>query len=379
MLPAVCRFRQFQPSSKHRQVFHHLQPSDGRHYSYGRLYQYKIIQQRSRVKTSVSLASAVFTYDATTTTLTISSLPVLVNNTQYELNIYGQGNPVGVVGVKSSNGVLLPMPQWMIPFGVGVADTTGPSVIAALPVAAGATNVPLNNVSFVLTFNDHIDLSTATSGAVTLGIDGGALAPSTLVRPGFPKKELYFPPIFCRLQEYDFDRQGSQHKKCFQCSMGANYTLAFATEGSNSDVTAPSISSVGADDFAIAVTFNGAVNSTDAVDLTKYSLLVNSQTMTLSAMVGHSITYNAARKTAKIQGVRMPSGSSFSVTASNIRDISGVNMTSSTMSGTIMSYATSGGMLEPGMGGGSFGARLLPRLSAAQAVFSVLCLRLTLW
>ena len=40
--------RQFQPSSKHRQVFHHLQPSDGRHYSYGRLYQYKIIQQRSR-------------------------------------------------------------------------------------------------------------------------------------------------------------------------------------------------------------------------------------------------------------------------------------------------------------------------------------------
>ena len=110
-----------------------------------------------------------FTYDATTTTLTISGFPVLVNNTQYELNIYGQGNPVGVVGVKSSNGVLLPMPQWMIPFGVGLADTTGPSVIAALPVSAGATGVPLNSVAFVLTFNDHIDLSTATSGAVTLG------------------------------------------------------------------------------------------------------------------------------------------------------------------------------------------------------------------
>ena len=37
--------------------------------------------------------------------------------------------------------------------------------------------------------------------------------------------------------------------------MGSNYTLSFATEVSNSDETAPSISSVGADDFAIAVTF----------------------------------------------------------------------------------------------------------------------------
>ena len=101
--------------------------------------------------------------------------------------------------------------------------------------------------------------------------------------------------------------------------MGANYTLGFATEGSNSDATAPSIFSVSADDFAIAVSFNEAVNSTDAVDLTKYSILAGSQTMTLSAMAGHSITYNAARKTAKIQGVRMPSGSSFSVTASNIQ------------------------------------------------------------
>ena len=77
----------------------------------------RLFSNAAGVKTSVSLASAVFTYDATTTTLTISSLPVLVNNTQYELNIYGQGNPVGAVGVKSSNGVLLPMPQWMIPFG----------------------------------------------------------------------------------------------------------------------------------------------------------------------------------------------------------------------------------------------------------------------
>ena len=317
----------------------------------------RLFSNASGVKTAISLTGAVFSYDATTTTLTISGFPALADNTRYEINIYGQGNPVGAVGVKSSNGVLLPMPQWMIPFGTGVADNTGPSVIAALPVTAGATGVALNSVAFVLTFNDHIDLSTATSGAVTLGIDNGALMPSTFsYDPASKEGTLLSTNLLPAGQNMTLTVKGASIKNVSNVVMGANYTLAFATEGSNSDVTAPSIVSVSADDFAIAVTFNEAVNSTDAVDLTKYSILANSQTMTLSAMAGHSITYNAARKTAKIQGVRMPSGSSFSVTASNIRDISGVAMTTSTMSGTIMSFATSGGMLEPGMGGGSFGA-----------------------
>ena len=51
----------------------------------------------------------------------------------------------------------------------------------------------------------------------------------------------------------------------------------------------------------------------------------------------------------------MQSGNTFSVTASNIRDISGVAMTTSTMSGTVLSFASTGGMIDPGMGGGSFG------------------------
>ena len=141
--------------------------------------------------------------------------PFWVNNTQYELNIYYQGNPVGVVGVKSSNGVLLPMPQWMIPFGVGVADTTGPSVIAALPVSTGATGVPLNSVAFILSFNDHIDLSTATSGAVTLGINNGALMPSTFLTTLLQRRHFAFHQSFAYRTEYDLDGQRRQHQKCF--------------------------------------------------------------------------------------------------------------------------------------------------------------------
>jgi len=309
------------------------------------------------VKTPISISGATFSYDATTTTLTINGFTALANNTQYEIVIDGNDGGGDTTGVKSSNGVLLPMPQWMIPFGAGTADATGPVVIAALPVAAGATNVPLNNVSFILTFNDHIDLSTATSGAATLGIDSGATVPSTFsYDPGSKEGTLLSTNLLPAGQNMTLTVKGASLKNVSGTAMGSNYTLGFSTESSNSDVTAPSIVAVSADDFAIAVSFNEAVNSTDTVDLTKYSILANSQTMTLSAMAGHSITYNAARNTAKIQGVRMPAGSSFSVTASNIRDISGVNMTTSTMSGTIMSFAVSGGMLEPGMGGGSFGA-----------------------
>lgn len=321
----------------------------------------KLYSNANGVKTLLTNPT-VYSYAATTTTLTIGGLPTLTDNTRYEIEIDGNDGSGDTTGVKSSNGVLLPMPQWMIPFGTGTTDSTAPSVIAALPVSAGATNVPLNNVAFIFTFNDHIDLSTATSGSATLGINSGSLVPTSFTYdPASKEGTLLSSNLLPAGQNMTITIKGASIKNVSGTAMGSDYTLGFATEGSNSDSVAPSISSVGADDFAIAVTFNEAVNATDVVDLSKYSILANSQSMTLSAMAGHSITYNAGRKTAKIQGVRMPSGSTFSVTASNIRDISGNNMISSTMSGTIMSFSSSGGMIEPGMGSGSFGTPPPPK------------------
>ena len=218
----------------------------------------------------------------------------------------------------------------------------------------------LNSVAFVLSFNDHIDLSTATSGAVTLGINSGALMPSTFSYDPVSKEGTLLSTNLLPVgQSMTLTVKGASIKNVSGTAMSANYTLGFATESNNSDVTAPSIALVNADDFGIAVTFNEAVNTTDAVDLTKYSILANSQTMTLSAMAGHNITYNG-QENGKIQGVRMQSGNTFSVTASNIRDISGVAMTTSTMSGTVLSFASTGGMIDPGMGGGSFGTPPTP-------------------
>ena len=187
-------------------------------------------------------------------------------------------------------------PQWLIPFGAGVSDATAPSVIAALPISNGAVNVPLSNISFIFTFNDHIDLSTATSGAVTLGINSGSLVPTSFTYdPASKEGTLLSSNLLPVGQNMTITIKGASIKNVSNVSMGSDYTLGFATEGSNSDATAPSISSVSADDFAVAVTFNEAVNSTDVVDLTKYSILANSQSMTLSAMAGHSITYNGQK------------------------------------------------------------------------------------
>ena len=96
--------------------------------------------------------------------------------------------------------------------------------------------------------------------------------------------------------------KGASIRNVSGTAMGANYTLAFATESNNSDVTAPSIALVNADDFGIAVTFNEAVNTTDAVDLTKYSILANSQTMTLSAILTTASRTMRAGRRQKFRG-----------------------------------------------------------------------------
>ena len=64
-------------------------PSDGCHHSYHASTNIKLFSNASGVKTPISLSSAVFTYDATSTTLTISGFPALADNTRYEINIYG--------------------------------------------------------------------------------------------------------------------------------------------------------------------------------------------------------------------------------------------------------------------------------------------------
>jgi hypothetical protein len=98
------------------------------------------------------------------------------------------------------------------------------------------------------------------------------------------------------------------------------------------------------DEFSVAVTFNEAVNSTDATNLSNYSLVVASVTQTPSALAGHMITYDASTRTAKLTGLRLTAGASVTATVTNIKDVSGNLMSgSSSALATVASATGSGG------------------------------------
>ncbi|OHA36248.1 MAG: hypothetical protein A3H57_01065 [Candidatus Taylorbacteria bacterium RIFCSPLOWO2_02_FULL_43_11] len=132
-------------------------------------------------------------------------------------------------------------------------------------------------------------------------------------------------------------------------ALGPDVTRTWTVEAVNSDTVPPSIMFANGDDFSLAITWNEAINGTDAINLSNYTLTVGETAQALSGMAGHQLTFDASTRTVKLTGLRLTSGSSFSITASNIKDTSGNIMTTpSTFSGTIQSYANSGGFVGPG-------------------------------
>jgi hypothetical protein len=296
--------------------------------------------------TSVDLSGSTFSFDATTSVASFTLESTLAANSNYILSIG--------TGVQNNNGVgFTAAATYSFNTGAG-ADNTAPIIIGSMPIQPGAVNVKVNTVDFTFVSDDHLDMSTATSGAVILN-DGTNNIPGT-VEYDPVNKELHFTVnnLLPLNQTLTFTLKGGSIKNISGTAMGVDYTLSFTTESSNSDNQAPSIMMANADEFQIAVTFDEAVKSADATNLSNYSIVYtpsggSETTLTLSAMAGHSISYDAQSRTAKITGILITAGSSFTVTASGIRDTSGNQMISSSFSGTVQSAAASGGFIEPGM------------------------------
>ena len=154
-------------------------------------------------------------------------------------------------------------------------------------------------------------------------------------------------------------------------------------ETTNSDATGPTLLSAGGDDFKLAITFNEPVNSTDAAILANYTLTVAGAAQTLSSLAGHQLSYDATARTAQLTGLRLTAGALFVITAQNIKDISGNAMVgSSSVTGTVESFASSGGFVGPGSFQGStfgdvkdfsaFGIGFMPPVNCARpAVLSM--------
>jgi len=274
-------------------------------------------------------------------------------NTSYTLTVG--------TGVRTSQGIPLPV-AYTSTFTTGIgADTTGPVIVGVLPTSG--TTITANTSDFVFTFDDALDSTTATSGAITLGITNGANLPG-LVRYDPVAKEGHFTTtnVLPVGQGLTLTLVGASIKNISGTTLGTNVTKTWTVEPVNTDSTAPSILFVNADEFTTAITFNEAVNITDATTLGNYAVTVGSVVQTLSALAGHTLTYDASTRTAKLSGLRLTSGAAITVVASNIKDISGNLMTSSTALATVSSATGAGGtggFVGPGsFTGSTFGTKV---------------------
>ncbi|MBI3046037.1 MAG: Ig-like domain-containing protein [Candidatus Harrisonbacteria bacterium] len=256
-------------------------------------------------------------------------------------------------GVKNLSGIGLPAVYTSVFTVGGQSDATAPALTAALPTPG--TTISANTNDFLFTFDDVIDVTTATSGAVTLSKGGGINLPGSVFY-NTVSKEGHFTPsnVLPTGETLTLTLKGASLKNVSGVYLGTNVTRSWTVESSNTDSAGPTMLFANGDDFSLAITFDEAVNSTDATTLANYTLTVGGTAQTLSALAGHKLTYDATTRTAKLEGVRLASGSTFVIAAQNIKDISSNLMSgSSSFTGTIASFAASGGFTGPGSFSGS--------------------------
>ncbi len=297
----------------------------------------------------LTLSSFSFSTSTGRNVLTATIGGTVAASTQYTLTVG--------TGVRTAQAIPLPM-AYTTTFTTGAsADTTAPTIVGVLPIPS--TTITANTNDFIFTFDDALDSTTATSGAVTLGISGGANLPGS-VRYDPVAKEGHFITnnVLPIGQTVILTLKGASIRNISNVLLGSDVTKTYTVEAVNTDTTAPSILFANADDFSVAITYNEAVNKTDATTLGNYTLTVGGTAQTLSALAGHQITYDESTRTAKLTGLRLTSGQTFIVTAQNIKDMSGNLMTTvNSFSGTCASFATTGGFVGPSsFSGSTFGA-----------------------
>ncbi len=296
---------------------------------------------------SISLSN--FSFSTSTGKNILSITPATLSaNTTYTLTVG--------VGVKNRTGSGIPLPSAYtsrFTTGSSAGDTTAPALVGIFPTPGTTISAPTND--FMFTFDDALDPSTVTTSSVTLAtVSGGINLPGS-VRYDPVSKEGHFTPsnVLPVGQSIRLTLIGATIANVAGVLLGTDITKDWTIESSNTDTTPSSIMFANGNEFELAITFNEAVNSTDATNISNYALTAGGSPQTLSALSGQSLTYDSSTKTAKLTGLRLAPGP-FTATTTNIKDLSGNTMTSSVFRGNIMS-AGSGSMGGMGfVGPGSF-------------------------
>lgn len=245
----------------------------------------------------------------------------LLANTQYQISVMGvmdtQSLPVGVP------------PMFVFTTGSG-ADLTGPLVTGKLPSIT--SGVPVNAIDIHVMTDDKLDPNTIASTTVKV-LQGSNEIPGVVDFDPFTGEIMFFANnVFQANTSYTVSVNATTTNPCVKnvsniCLQDNDgtpdgaYKFLFTTGGA--DATSPSVLFANADQRNMSVSFNEPVNKLESENLDNYSLTVGGATSTLSSMAGQRVFYDTVGRTAVIENLNLPMGSSFTVTASNIHDLSG--------------------------------------------------------
>jgi hypothetical protein len=320
-----------------------------------------------------SAVTTVNTYDTTTKSITITPSSALTPSTGYILR--------ALPATQSATGATLGNEYRLYFRTASTTDTTAPTILGLSP--ASSTTGVSRSVIVSAGFSEDMDASTLTGSTVTLKRTSDNAAVSGSVGYNPMSRSVAFAPSTAQLDastQYMFTITTGA-KDLANNALAANYTPTFTTDGAT-DSTLPSISFANADNFSMAVTFTetmksgGGPNAAD--NISNYTL--ESPPGSSISLGGKTVTYDAAARTARINGVSLQNGSQFKIiVGALVQDLAnnGMDTTGSpaknTSFGTVANASQTGGALGPGQGTMNFSQqgmnpiRVFPMSKAAGA------------
>ncbi|MDE1970288.1 MAG: carboxypeptidase regulatory-like domain-containing protein [Patescibacteria group bacterium] len=291
--------------------------------------------------------------DGKSATIPVSASPLLAGTT-YTLTV--------PTTVRNSNNVNLPQ-TYTASFVTGASggDMTGPLVLGHLPNIA--TGVPVNATDIHLSTDDALNPTTITSSTVQITDANGNHIPGTLTYDSLSQEIVFVADnVFQTNTLYTVTLNAASATPVIENVVGLplqdsdgssdnKYTFSFTTSASP-DTTQPGLLVANANTFSLSLTFDEAVKQTEAENIANYALTSGGNPVTLSSFNGNTASYDLSTHTVTINNLALTAGASFSVTVSNVHDLSGnvIDPTKVSAGGTVLAPTLNGGII--GMGGG---------------------------
>ncbi len=331
----------------------------------------------TETETEVSISVSL---DSTTKENAIITPQSLSSNAHYRFKVFG--------GARSVSGITIGPPEnssmvvFSADFDTGSeADSMPPRIVGTnldnYATTSGAlVNVPVAPI-IEIGFDKTLDLTTVNANTVVLKSGSTQINGTVEFDPTI--NNLRFIPSSALSPNLDYtltllsgengikDLAGNQLDGDGDGTGGDNYTLVFTT--GDADTQSPTPIFANADNFSVAIAFSEPMNAAKSTDATKWSSSVlnpNNYQITFSSNTEEENTANLTNAifeyepgvmTVKIKGIQtsqgdmLPVGNLLKVQVSQVSDLSGNSLATTTLTATIQDSKETFGILGPVMGG----------------------------